>query len=1076
MSFFPTNANQVQAFAGAMYGTQIGSVTMAQVTSDIAAVGGLKNALNAYYSASFGSLPTATVAATVAANLGLTGTALTSGTAYITAQLNGVAAGARGALISDIVNLFSTLASDATFGAAATAWNTKVAAAVAYTGATNVAVGTVVAAGAQTFALTTGVDTLTGGTGNDTFSATNATLTAADAINGGDGADTLSIATTGAAVTLGGFSTTGVETVSVTAALTTSTDDTTINMSLASSASTLKNSGSSSDVLFTNVSGIKALNLAYASGTGTTGVTYTASTVVGTADAQTIALESTESTGLVTIAGVESVAITSTGTSTVNLAVANATSVTVAAAGTTTVDLDDAGNTVLTTINGSASTGNVTYNVDFSATELSITGGAGNDTVVSAVGFTGTDTLNAGEGTNDVLSIRATADVAAVGALNATLAAVATGFDTLDMRSASITGVGAADLTVDMDVVPGVTAITMRVADDDTKTVFTLNDLTQAQAENLTVLHTGTDADTDSEIIVDMKTNGTDTVKLTATVTVDTQVVELNDANDNIESAQITLRGAFTTNLDVDATSFTTSLTVSGGAADESLVITNAHTSATFDMSAVASDITVTVGAGTQTLTTGAGDDIVTMATGKKTVNLGAGDDTLSTTVAELGTATASWDTIVAGTGTDTLLLTSMAAVSAEAALGLSGFERLTVNAAADPAADATINMGVFADTISRITVGDTHDDVLTLSNVASAFSDLRIAGTDTTNDDTEVTLTRIADSSSNALTVTMTGGEAVKTLTVDNEELLTIASTNTTGVTVTTLNAADVTTLTLSGAADVIITNAIGGSVVLATVDASNLAGAATVNASNSLVAITATGNASTGGVFTFTGASGNDVITGGLADDVLSGGAGRDTITGGAGADYINGGAGRDTITLTETTAAADEVELAVTAANYDVITGFSAGGAATNDNLSALDATYAWLGDGTADTDGTVALISAASLKAAKAADDNFTVATISTNVAAGTFADFVAGVISEAEMEAAVIAGMGLTGALVAADIVMVLIDDGTSTGVFRFDGGDAATDDDVDAAEIDIMAILVGVSNATTVVAGDILFA
>ena len=753
------------------------------------------------------------------------------------------------------------------------------------------------------------------------------TLNAADSITGGAGQDKLSISSSGAtALTAGGFSTNGVETLSVTASLNTSTDDTTINMALASSVDTLMSSGSSSDVAFTNVAGLKALSLAYTSGTGTTNIGYTTSTVVGTADAQTINLESTDSTGLVTIAGVESVAITATGTSTVNLAVANAKSVTVAATGTTTVDLDDAGNTALTTIDGSSSTGNVTYNVDFSATELSVTGGSGNDTVVSAVGFTGTDSLNAGAGSNDTLSIRATADVAAVGALNALNVAVATGFDTLDLRSASIAGAGAADLTVDMDVVPGVSAITMRVADDDTKTVFTLNDLTQAQAENLTVLHTGSDADTDSEIIVDMKTNGTDTVKLTATVTVDTQVVELNDANDNIENAEITLRGAFTTNLDVDATSFLTSLKVSGGAADESLVITNAHTSATFDMSAVASDITVTLGTGTQTVTTGAGDDVVTMATGKKTVNLGAGDDTLSTTVAELGTATSSWDTIVAGDGTDTLLLTSMAAVSAEAALGLSGFERLKVDAAADPAADATINMGVFADTISRITVGDTHDDVLTLSNVASAFSDLRFDA-DAEND-TEVTLTRIADSSSNALTVTMTGGETVKTLTVDNEELLTISSSNTTGVTVTTLNAADVTTLTLSGAADVIITNAIGGATVLATVDASSLSGAATVNATNSTVAITATGNALTGGVFTFTGGSGSDVITGGLAADVLAGGNGADTISGGAGADVITGGAGRDV--LTGGTGSDTYVYAAATVATHggDTLSDFSAG----------------------------------------------------------------------------------------------------------------------------------------------------
>ena len=79
------------------------------------------------------------------------------------------------------------------------------------------------------------------------------------------------------------------------------------------------------------------------------------------------------------------------------------------------------------------------------------------------------------------------------------------------MRASSIAG--AVDFTVDMDHLPGVSAITMRIADDDTKSVFTLNDLTQTQAGALTMLHTGTDADTDSEIIVDMKTNQTDTVK-----------------------------------------------------------------------------------------------------------------------------------------------------------------------------------------------------------------------------------------------------------------------------------------------------------------------------------------------------------------------------------------------------------------------------------------------------------------------------------------------------------------------------------------------------------------------------------
>ena len=98
MSFvFPTNASQVQAFAGALYGVQVGTATMAQVNNDILANGGLAATLNSYYAATFGSVATATVANTVAANLGLTGAALTSGSAYIAAQLNAAAAGARGA-------------------------------------------------------------------------------------------------------------------------------------------------------------------------------------------------------------------------------------------------------------------------------------------------------------------------------------------------------------------------------------------------------------------------------------------------------------------------------------------------------------------------------------------------------------------------------------------------------------------------------------------------------------------------------------------------------------------------------------------------------------------------------------------------------------------------------------------------------------------------------------------------------------------------------------------------------------------------------------------------------------------
>jgi S-layer protein len=211
MAFLPTNASQVQQFAVALYGIQVGTSTMAQVNNDITNVGGLNKALNAYYTASFGSSTTAAVAATVAANLGLTGTAATDAAAYITAVLNGTAASARGEAILSVLNLFSTLTSNATFGTAATAWNTKVAAAVAYTGAADVALVAGVVTGTA-FALTTGADPVVGTAGNDSITGSDTTITGLDTIDGGEGADTFTVSdVAGAGADLTLLTVTGVE-------------------------------------------------------------------------------------------------------------------------------------------------------------------------------------------------------------------------------------------------------------------------------------------------------------------------------------------------------------------------------------------------------------------------------------------------------------------------------------------------------------------------------------------------------------------------------------------------------------------------------------------------------------------------------------------------------------------------------------------------------------------------------------------------------------------------------------------------------------------------------------------------
>jgi hypothetical protein len=225
----------------------------------------------------------------------------------------------------------------------------------------------------------------------------------------------------------------------------------------------------------------------------------------------------------------------------------------------------------------------------------------------------------------------------------------------------------------------------------------------------------------------------------------------------------------------------------------------------------------------------------------------------------------------------------------------VTGFERLLFDDAF--AGATTINMALFgaSNPISRITVDDTNNALLTFSNVASTFTDLRFVNND--DDDTEVALTRLIDGIADAITVTLAAGTTLQDLVLNDEETITVTSSGTGAVELVDLDVTDLTTLIVTGSNLVTATDISASA--LATVDASAATGAVTVSAANSTAAVTATGNATTGGIFTFTGSANADIITGGAAADVLNGGAGNDTIIGGAGADTITGGFGADTLT---------------------------------------------------------------------------------------------------------------------------------------------------------------------------------
>ncbi len=160
-----TNGTVLARVAGALYNTQMSNATYAEVAAlDPATL------TNALYARDFSMVTDATVATTLVTNLGLT--AVEGLTNWVAAQLT--AAGAnKGAKVVEMLNGFAQMSADATYGAAATAFNTKVDAALALSqtagnkGGTFAAAGVAVPATNGTFTLTTGLDNVAGGAGDD---------------------------------------------------------------------------------------------------------------------------------------------------------------------------------------------------------------------------------------------------------------------------------------------------------------------------------------------------------------------------------------------------------------------------------------------------------------------------------------------------------------------------------------------------------------------------------------------------------------------------------------------------------------------------------------------------------------------------------------------------------------------------------------------------------------------------------------------------------------------------------------------------------------------------------------------
>ena len=905
---FRTNALKVQAFAGALYGVQVGTTTMAQVNADITS-GGFTNTLNSYYASSFGNVANATVAASVAANLGLTGDALASGTAYITAQLNAAAAGARGAVISTILDQFAGLTADATFGAAATAYNAKVDAANAYTGAANVAIGSTVGQGTS-FTLTAGADTVAGTSGNDTINASlvytggattvdaTSTISVADQISGGAGTDTLNVTISGGnAATFVATNITGVEVLNLrnVAGVANSLDVSTIagvtavNADRGNSALTLTNlPAGSSFGLVGNGAVVNAAAQAVGYATGSTVTAATINLSGGTLGASAITL---------TGANLLSTTINSTG-----------------AANVTGAFVDAASSKALT-IN--ATTGLTTGTIGDSAARTALTINATGDVTTGAVTSSAAVTAaitGAGKVTTDLNAVVApTISVSGSGAVS---------IGTLNAASTTLTSTQTAgSLTATMNAV-ATTKVTGGAGNDVITTGAVLTTGFADGGAGTDTLVIGTNVAHINTTALAAKFTNFETLRLNGTL-------DMAVAPSSINAIELTA-----------ATNSITNMTAAQAAAVTAYGTTIGASTLTLASSSGTSDV-LNLKLGTGLTTAAAANTGILTATGFETINLSTNHGPTATAI---GDRTSTITGAIADTSLTNVNLAGSAFVftdiasskavawNGSALIGdgnttAASIKGLTV--AGNAFAGSTITGSNFVDNFTIGAVGSTYNagsgDDLVISTQAVFAGSIADGGAGTKD------VARITDTAATtaALTINdnafggLTGFETIDfSGAVAGDFLWTlggyanaIATANGGAITATatalaTAVTGDIITVDASGLAG---TNALKLTMTNTGLAAAAVTAATTITGSNGADTIVYSEAGVAGGnnqrTITVSGGAGNDTITvssvavgavsidGGSGNDTITGSAQVDTITGGTGADTMTGNAGVDT-----------------------------------------------------------------------------------------------------------------------------------------------------------------------------------
>lgn len=852
LSLLNTNEVQVARLVKALYNAAPGYTFMTNFSGYAAAKG--LNGLAEGLVADFAANDNATLAAAVASNVGLTGDALAVATAYLQGQFEYYGAAKRGQVILDAVNGLSNLTTDATYGAAATAFNDTIATSVAYSSnssnnsTTLATLQAAIVPSGSTIALTSGTDNAAGTAYGDTFTGTmSSTLTSIDRVSGSTGNDTFKI-TLGAAGTVTPLSITDVETVRLTGA--TGTANNVLDVKYATGLTLLEFNDVTTTAASTHtIQGITSpsipLQVKNATSADTTlnfthaaaGLTGTADTValtvtdVGTASAYVAAIQ-------VNTAGIEGLTVASTGTANyiTNLTTAgDVKTLTITGSAPLTITTLGGSDSSLTKIDASAATGAVSIDAATATSNLNIAGGSANDTFVFGATLDVNDTVNGGEGT-DTISVDAAV------ATNVTLTSIET-LSLLNGVDASLSQTNLAGITTLVgnadtngeenafsNATPGKQTLISLATDAAATVSYALKSTLDTTADTLTATVGSSAVDGTTRGI--LTANTVETLNVTSASKTATTANTLAQLNAQV-ATQVNLSGTALTLTAIDlaaehtinASAMTGVLTMNTTADDETIIGGSANDAITFD---TYSELT-----SSDSIDGGGGNDTVTVATnGTGAAAYGrvamSNVENLNLTI-DVDSGTASTHTIdLRNAPVSTLKISTTGASAANNntdSITVSNIQAGTTKVALHVAAE-DMAAGTYTFDSDRNTSGNL---VLT----GASGTNLNATTIATTGDWQSFAIKQTASASTDAHTLAFSGQTGLTSLSVDaSEQAMTFSS----------ISASKLASLTITGDNAVTVTALSQATAALAAVDASASSGNVTLTATTRTAAATVT------------------------------------------------------------------------------------------------------------------------------------------------------------------------------------------------------------------------------------------